>query len=96
MDFLKLNGLACEFPPVSIGGIDVYKRFLSISGQKLLVEELRKVAVAAPVFLQKLKPVGQCQYALRLRVILDGILIMRDIGMLNAIPQAALGLKSQT
>jgi alkylated DNA repair protein (DNA oxidative demethylase) len=55
LDFLKLNGLACEFPPVSIGGIDVYKRFLSISGQKLLVEELRKVAVAAPVFSPKTK-----------------------------------------
>ena len=55
MDFLKLNGLAHESSPISIGGIDVYKGFLSISDQKLLVEELRKVAASAPVFSPKTK-----------------------------------------
>ena len=55
MDFLKLNDSACKLSPVSIGGINVYKRFLSISDQKLLVEELRRVAATAPVFSLKTK-----------------------------------------
>ena len=55
MDFLKLNGISGELPPVSIGGINVYKGILSISDQKLLVEKLREVAAAAPVFSPKTK-----------------------------------------
>ncbi|MDA8767938.1 hypothetical protein N9N20_07225, partial [Planktomarina temperata] len=55
MDFIKLNGQNTPSPTLTVGGISVFKEFLSPSDQLHLVKELRAVAAQAPVFSPKTK-----------------------------------------
>ena len=55
MNFIKLNGQNTPSPTLTVGGISVFKAFLSPSDQLRLVEVLRQVATQAPVFSPKTK-----------------------------------------
>ena len=55
MNFIKLNGQNTPSPTLTVGGISVFKAFLSPSDQLRLVEVLRQVAEQAPVFSPKTK-----------------------------------------
>ena len=55
MDFMKLNDAIIPEPTVVVGGISVFKGFLSLSDQFRIVEDLRQVAAQAPIFSPKTK-----------------------------------------
>jgi alkylated DNA repair protein (DNA oxidative demethylase) len=55
LDFMKLNDAIIPKPTVVVGGISVFKGFLSSSDQFRIVEDLRQVAAQAPIFLPKTK-----------------------------------------
>ena len=55
MDFMKLNDAIIPKPTVVVGGISVFKGFLSLSDQFRIVEDLRQVAAQAPIFSPKTK-----------------------------------------
>ncbi len=55
MDFTKLNDVIMPEPTVNVSGVSVFKGFLSPSDQLQIVEDLRLVALKAPVFSPKTK-----------------------------------------
>ncbi len=55
MDFMKLNDAIMLVPTVVVGGISVFKGFLSPSDQLRIVGDLRQVAAQAPIFSPKTK-----------------------------------------
>ena len=55
MDFMKLNDAIIPESTVVVGGISVFKGFLSLSDQFRIVEDLRQVAAQAPIFSPKTK-----------------------------------------
>ena len=55
MDFTKLNDAIIPESTVVVGGISVFKGFLSLSDQFRIVEDLRQVAAQAPIFSPKTK-----------------------------------------
>jgi len=55
LDFMKLNNGFAPKPTVTIGGISVFKGFLPLSDQLLLIEDLRLIAAKAPIFSPKTK-----------------------------------------
>tara|TARA_B110000091_G_scaffold115544_1_gene124720 strand:- start:19 stop:657 length:639 start_codon:yes stop_codon:yes gene_type:complete len=55
LDFTKLNDAIIPESTVVVGGISVFKGFLSLSDQFRIVEDLRQVAAQAPIFSPKTK-----------------------------------------